>query len=203
MSRPRAFDPEVALEAAMEVFWTQGYRNTSVDDLLGAMGINRWSMYQTFGDKPQLFTRALELYRGRWAAFIELHLAEPSSPRAALMKLFRAQGIQAASDKLARGCLLASSAFEIKELPDDAARMVRESIARLEDRLARKIAEAQSCGEIDPRKDPDALARYLIASMNGIRGAARLAARQGEKAPAKRAESDVGALVEIMLSALH
>ena len=203
MSRPRAFDPDVALEAAMEVFWTQGYRNTSVDDLLGAMGINRWSMYQTFGDKPQLFTRALALYRGRWAAFIEAHLAGASSPRAALMKLFRAQGNQAVSDKLGRGCLLASSAFEIKELPEDAARMVRDSIARLEDRLAHTITETQAGGEIDPRKDPRALARYLIASMNGIRGAARLAAHEGPRHARSAPGADLTDLVEIMLSALH
>ena len=199
MSRPRAFDPERALEAAMDVFWTKGYRNTSVDDLLAAMGINRWSMYQTFGDKPQLFTQALDLYRGRWSAFIARHLEDAQSPRAALMKLFRAQGIQAVSDKLGRGCLLANSAFEITELPDDAALRVRESVQRLEDKLTSTVIRAQEAGEIDPHKDARSLARYLIASMNGIRGAARLAVRAGSGST----PDHLPELVEIMLSALH
>ena len=60
--RPREFDPERALEQAMEVFWAQGYEATSVQDLLEAMGINRGSMYDTFGDKHTLFVAAIEHY---------------------------------------------------------------------------------------------------------------------------------------------
>jgi TetR/AcrR family transcriptional repressor of nem operon len=193
MGRRREFDPEQALEAAMNVFWASGYRNTSIDDLLAAMKINRFSMYQTFGDKSQLFTKALSLYRERWSAFIASYLKQGASPRASLMALFRAQGKQVISDKLGRGCLMANSAFEISHLPEDAATMVRESIDRLEATLTQTITRAQASGEIDPRKDALSLARFLIFSMNGIRGAAKL-----EPDRAKLTE-----LVEIMLSAVH
>ena len=51
MPRPKQFDPDHALEMAMHVFWRQGYKATSIEDLAGAMGINRFSLYDTFGDK--------------------------------------------------------------------------------------------------------------------------------------------------------
>lgn len=193
MGRSREFDPERALEAAMEVFWTHGYRNTSVDDLLSAMKINRWSMYQTFGDKPQLFTKALALYRERWSAFIQSRLSAEASPRAALLRLMRDLGRQVIADKLTRGCLMANSAFEIKHLPEPAARMVRDGARRLEDLLTRTIERAQEAGEIDRRKDARVLARFLIAAMNGVRGAAKLEPQRERLAE----------LVELMLSAVH
>src|SRR5688572_16974461 len=111
MGRKLEFDPERALEAAMEVFWQRGYANASTSELLAAMRINRFSMYQTLGDKPQLFVKALQLYRERWRSFIAGQLASEGSPRAAVMRLFRAMGEQIVDDKLGRGCLIANSAF--------------------------------------------------------------------------------------------
>src|SRR4051812_14003186 len=99
MGRHLEFDPDTALEAAMEVFWSQGYQHTSVQDLLAAMQINRWSMYQTLGDKPAVFLKALSLYRGRWSEFIKHHLEQPGSPRHALMNLVRAMGTRIVEDK--------------------------------------------------------------------------------------------------------
>ena len=62
MPRPKAFDPDAALQKAMQVFWERGYEATSVDDLVQCMGINRFSLYSTFGGKHQLFVAALERY---------------------------------------------------------------------------------------------------------------------------------------------
>ena len=63
MPRPKAFDPDAALQQAMQVFWERGYEATSVQDLVQGMGINRFSLYSTFGGKHQLFVTALERYR--------------------------------------------------------------------------------------------------------------------------------------------
>lgn len=70
VGRPRAFDKEVALEKALEVFWRKGYDGTSLADLTEAMGINKPSMYSTFGNKDQLFLQAIELYENRPCAFL-------------------------------------------------------------------------------------------------------------------------------------
>jgi TetR/AcrR family transcriptional repressor of nem operon len=146
VGRPREFDPERALEAAMEVFWQKGYQNTSIAELLAAMEINRWSLYETFGDKPQLFLRALRLYRDRWKAFIQGHLRDDGSPRRALMNLIRAMGDQIVADKLDRGCLLGNSAFEIHALEPEAAAIVSDGLRSLEDMLSAVIARAQDAG---------------------------------------------------------
>lgn len=177
----------------MELFWQKGYQNTSVADLLAAMNINRWSMYETFGDKPALFIKALELYRGRWGAFIRAHLAKEGSPRAALMALFRAMGDQIVADKLGRGCLIGNSAFELKALPPEAAELVTRGLRNLEDAVTTIIEKAQACGEIARIQDPRTLARFLIAAVNGIRSAGKIEPRRTRLAD----------LIETTLSVLH
>jgi TetR/AcrR family transcriptional repressor of nem operon len=193
MGRHREFDAEEALEAAMQLFWQNGYQHTSVSDLLAAMGINRWSLYETFGDKPQLFIKALLLYRGRWSAFIGQHLSQPGSPRAALMSLIRAMGQQIVDDKLMRGCLIANSAFELAQLPPEGAKIVLAGLKSLELALANAILRAQEAGEIAGGQDAHMLARFIIASVNGIRSAGRVE-------PQRRRLME---LVEVALSVLH
>lgn len=177
----------------MELFWRNGYAHTSVSDLLAAMEINRWSLYETFGDKAQTFVRALTLYRERWAAFIARHLDQPGSPRAALFALVRAMGREIVDDKLGRGCLIGSSAFDLTQLEPDAAAIVVESLASLEKKLAGVIRRAQEAGEIGPDRDPHELARFVIATINGIRTSGRIE-RQRER---------LMSLVELALSVLH
>lgn len=177
----------------MQVFWQKGYARTSVDDLLQAMGINRWSMYQTFGDKRRLFVKALTLYRERWRAFIREHLDKEGSPRAAVMGLLRAMGDQIVADRLNRGCLLASSSFEIDQLDPEAALIVTSGLRSLEDALTEAIARAQSAGEISGSKDARTLARFLIATVNGIRSAGKVEPRRGR----------LMELIETALSVLH
>ena len=62
MPRPKEFNPDDALEKAMQVFWHKGYEATSMEDLLTAMDLNRGSLYDTFGDKRQLFLKAIDRY---------------------------------------------------------------------------------------------------------------------------------------------
>lgn len=193
MGRPREFDPETALEAAMEVFWRNGYQHTSINDLLAAMGINRWSMYETFGDKKQTFIRALNLYRGRWAAFITEHLQQPGSPRTALLNLIRAIGRQIVDDKLGRGCLIANAAFDLQKLEPEAAAIVVAGLNGLENAIAACVRRAQEAGEISRTQDAQKLARFLVASLNGIRSAGRVE-QQRER---------LMDLVEITLSVVH
>ncbi len=177
----------------MALFWQNGYARTSVSDLLRAMGINRFSMYAAFGDKPALFVAALTLYRQRWAAFIRAHLDRGGSPRAALLGLVRAMGEQIVEDKLGRGCLIANSAFALAELPPPAAAIVTAGLRGLEDAVAATIARAQRAGEISRQTDARTLARFIIAAVNGIRAAGRVERERGR----------LRALTELALSVLH
>ena len=78
MGRPRGFDEDAALEAAMRVFWEKSYEGASIADLTEAMGINRSSMYAAFGDKESIFHRVMERYREGPMTYIRQALAEPS-----------------------------------------------------------------------------------------------------------------------------
>src|ERR1700731_3297328 len=78
MGRPRGFDEEAALDAAMRVFWTKSYEGATIADLTEAMGINRSSMYAAFGDKEAVFDRVMERYRDGRMTFIRQALAQPS-----------------------------------------------------------------------------------------------------------------------------
>src|SRR6476620_9841235 len=77
--RPRAFDPDAALERAMHVFWAKGYEGASLSDLTRAMRINRPSLYAAFGNKEQLFRKALDRYISGPLAFVEEALKEPTA----------------------------------------------------------------------------------------------------------------------------
>src|SRR5215831_3253346 len=88
MPRPKAFDPDEALQKAMQVFWERGYAATSVEDLVQRMGINRFSLYSTFGGKHQLFVAALERYRETIVADLVGALEQSAAGRAAIRHFF-------------------------------------------------------------------------------------------------------------------
>ena len=75
MGRPRGFDEDAALEAAMRVFWEKSYEGATIGDLTEAMGINRSSIYAAFGDKEAVFRRVMERYRERRMSHIRLSLS--------------------------------------------------------------------------------------------------------------------------------
>ncbi len=115
--RPKEFDKQEALAQAMDVFWTHGYDATSVQDLLDAMGINRGSMYDTFGDKHALFTAAYDHYAQNAAARITRILDGPGSPLANIRKLLRCMA-DPAGDGRRRGCMCTNAVVELA--PHDA-----------------------------------------------------------------------------------
>lgn len=83
IGRPRGFDTDEALERAMRVFWEQGYEGASLTDLTNAMGITRTSMYAAFGNKEELFRKALERYAEGPASYVPRALREPSARQVA------------------------------------------------------------------------------------------------------------------------
>lgn len=172
MARALAFDRDAALERALDVFWLHGYQATSINELLAAMAIGRGSLYATFGGKAELFVAVLELYRQRWAALIARHAQAPGRARAVLVELLRTMGREITSDRLGRGCLIANSAVELRHLDADAAQLVRHSLDRLEAVFVGLTARAAAEGELGDR-EPRALARFLIAALNGIRDVAK------------------------------
>jgi TetR/AcrR family transcriptional regulator, transcriptional repressor for nem operon len=180
MPRPKEFDEDQALTAAMELFWQQGYTAASLSDLTACMGISRQSLYNTYGDKHALFLRALD----RYCTLIGERLLRPLARQDAGLAEIE-QTIIAFIDFLVayptpRACLMANSAMEIAPHDQTVAKKVQTFHRTLEQAFARALATAQHRGEISGRPDAGLLARFLVTAANGLAIAAKTGASKDE-----------------------
>jgi TetR/AcrR family transcriptional regulator, transcriptional repressor for nem operon len=176
MARPREFDREAALEQAMHVFWAKGYAGASTEDLVQAMGIGRQSLYNSFGDKWQLYVQALTDYQRRSTSAHVKRLQTPASALKGIRAML--QGLVASDDKVrAWGCMGVGSACEFGASEPQLTELRAKSTAYLRPKLAERVRHGQSTGEIDPTLDAEEAANYLLMCMTGI----LLAARGGAK----------------------
>ncbi|HYX30172.1 MAG TPA: TetR/AcrR family transcriptional regulator, partial [Pyrinomonadaceae bacterium] len=109
MARQKEFDRDIVLHKAMEVFWARGYEGASIQDLVKHMGINRQSIYDTFGDKHSLFLEALDRYREIQSRKVFEILDRPGSVKRNLKLLFQEVIDKSLSDKDRRGCFVGNS----------------------------------------------------------------------------------------------
>jgi TetR/AcrR family transcriptional repressor of nem operon len=171
MPRPRAFDEESVLEAAMHRFWRHGYAGTSVRDLGQAMGMGQASVYNAFGDKRRLFARCLDRYMemGMRARIARLEAELP--PRRAIETLLAEIVARSLRDRL--GCLLVNSALELGPHDGEMGRVVTARLAELEGFFLRALRGGQRDGSISIARDAVDLARLLVALVMGLRVLAR------------------------------
>jgi len=163
--RPREFDEEKALDAAMNVFWRDGYEGASLASLTQAMGINRPSLYAAFGDKEQLFRRVVERYENGPAAYVTEALKEPAA-RAAIERLLHSVADMSTCPENPRGCLLVQGALGATCGP------VRDLLVRHREAgakaIQRRLRLAQAQGDLPPDVDPADLSRYVVTVMRGL-----------------------------------
>jgi len=169
LARPKEFDREKVLEQAMLVFWEKGYECASMEDLVGAMGINRGSLYATFGDKRSLHLEALEYFYNTQIEAMLAPLSRPGSKRAAIRKIFETTARCACEDGDRRGCMMYNTAVELCPSDKEVSRRVAEGLKRVEACFYNALLEARQNGEIQGDRDPRPLARYLTNSLNGLR----------------------------------
>ena len=112
MARPREFEREEVVRKALAVFWRQGYQATSVQDLVGATGLNRGSLYGTFGDKHGLFLEAVEYYRTNVTAQRLARLEEPGPARDRIATFFKEVIEFSVGEGRLLGCLMTNAAIE-------------------------------------------------------------------------------------------
>lgn len=169
MARTKEFDPEVALQRALELFWERGYEATSMADLVEHLGVARASLYATFGGKHDLYLKAFDRYlRTRDPSPVEV-LSQPGPVLPAVRKLVELYAEESVRDERRRGCLIVNAATE--RLPGDAAvaRKVESSWDGLEVALTSALTRAQAQGELARDADPAALARFLLVLLQGLR----------------------------------
>jgi AcrR family transcriptional regulator len=165
--RPRAFDPDTALEAALRVFWQKGYEGTALSDLTAAMGINRPSIYATFGNKEALFRKALDRYSERTTNFTAEALKE-STARAVAERLLVGTADLLSRPGNPKGCLVVQGALACGEEADPIRKELISRRATGEATLRERFEHAKLEGDLPAGADAGDLARYVMAVMHGM-----------------------------------
>jgi TetR/AcrR family transcriptional regulator, transcriptional repressor for nem operon len=169
MARPRKFDEDQVVRASRDLFWSQGYGGTSLDDLGEATGLGRGSLYNTFGDKHAIFLRSLDDYCTETSDLLRAQLRDPKlTAHDRLVAHVEAITASAAADTHRRGCLMAKSAAELSATDPDVTKRVKRTLDTWLRELTATISEAQRDGDLDPDADPRALASLLLAVLRGI-----------------------------------
>ena len=165
----KRFDSEAVLDKAMRAFWARGYEATSMQDLVDCMGINRGSLYATFGDKRSLFIKALRRYDARERAAWVATLAATESPRESILAAFDG-AIAAVLERGSRdGCLLVNTALELSPHDEEISKIVARGLAEMEGFFRGRIEAGQRSGEIPAAVEAGEAARALLGLFVGLR----------------------------------
>lgn len=178
VGRPREFDTEQALDAAMHLFWRKGYESTSMQDLLDTMGLSKSSLYQTYGDKHKLFQQCIDQYRRIMSQDLNDSLDQSPSGRDFIETLFRSvvDGAKIPDNRI--GCLVMNTASEFAQRDPQIAELVSTSVKRFTEIFYNAVKQSQKTGEIPPSKDARRLARYLMSSLSGLNSMIKSGARK-------------------------
>ena len=191
MVRTKRFDKHAALDEAMELFWQRGYHATSIQDLVDHLGVNRQSLYDTYGGKDQLFLAALERYREIQAAPVR-RLLERTGPAREILRDFFRGAADALLSEDCKGCLMANTVTELAGRDEAVTQVCSASARQFEAALCGLLARAQHAGEIPAERSPLQLARFLMNTMNGLAVTAK----------ATRDRQVLNDVVEVALAAL-
>lgn len=167
MGRPREFDVEKVLDAALCVFWRKGYEGASYADLVEAAGVERPALYSAFGNKEALFRKALDRYYERYLDFIPEALTLPTAREVAAHILFKAIDLNTRHpDHL--GCLAINGAIAGADESEPVRQAVIESRAAGEARIRERLERAKVEGDLPETAKPDVLAAFLMAVSHGM-----------------------------------
>lgn len=162
------FDVEQALNRAMQTFWARGYEATSIQDLVNATGVNRASLYATYGDKREIFLASLKKYDSSVRKKMLSELSNADRPREAIEAVFDKFISQSSNANANWGCLITNTALELAAHDAEIARFVNAA----QDDMARffegMIERGKIAGQIDAQVDAGQLARMILAILLGL-----------------------------------
>ncbi len=193
IGRPRQFDPDEALDSAMQLFWRKGYEATSLHDLLEATGLSKSSLYQAFGSKHLLFERSVNRYRRDIVREMEEMLAQAQSGRVFIEQLFLGLSAETHGKNARRGCLLMNTASEFAQSDPLIAKLVKQGTDAFGSIFEAAVAQGKKEGVIPKDKDTRALAAFLLTSLSGLKTLIKAGAGADE----------VKAVTGVILSALE
>jgi AcrR family transcriptional regulator len=180
LGRPREFDRDTALEAALFLFWRKGFEATSMNDLCDAMGVRSPSLYAAFGSKEALYLEVIERYVETHGPPIWAGLAEGATARAGIENLLIAASEHLPKSRtLPAGCM-ATLAAVADEWPASIARVVRKVRLDMLGRLRARLENAVADGELPAVTDVDGLSRFYLSVYQGMAVQARDGAAPAE-----------------------
>lgn len=194
--RPRAYEPEVALAKALDLFRKDGFAGTSLDDLSAATGMNRPSLYGAFGDKRALYIKTYERYRSDARAAMQEAFKGDLPLRKRLQRIYAiALDIYLSGEEGPRGCFTVMTAASEAVADPDIRAMVLSGFHELDKAFAICFRRARETGELPPSADPDVLAQMASAAIHTI------AIRARARTPRKDLEAIVRGAIDLMCGA--
>ena len=192
MPRAKCFDREEALQKAMRAFWARGYEATSIQDLVDCMGINRGSLYDTFGDKHKLFMAALDQYTDS-SLTRGLALREDGNAILILKDYLYSFMYRTLEDPEKRGCFVTNTTVERSAYDEQCADKLRDYYNKVENDIQFLIERGQRSGEVISHRSASDLASFFVGVMQGIRVMGKV----------KPHEAALRPMVEVALEALN
>jgi len=194
--RPRAYQPEVALGKALDLFRKDGFAATSLDDLSAATGMNRPSLYGAFGDKRKLYIKSYQRYRADARAAMVDIFRDELPIRKRLQRIFAvALDIYLSGEAGPRGCFTVMTAASEAVADPDIRAMVLEGFSELDKAFATCFRVARESGELPQTADPVVLAHLASATIHSI------AIRARARVPRKELEAIVKGAIDVMIGA--
>ena len=165
--RPRIFDEDDVLNKAIDLFWCNGYEATSTEDLLKGMELNKGSLYHTFGNKKELFSKALDYFSTHSLKAIDDKITAAKAPLIGIRSFFLelAKANQSTHQK---GCFMGNSLAELSNIDNQLKEKAVANLIAVENLFYKHLVEAKRLKALTTKEDLRLLARYLITLWNGI-----------------------------------
>jgi TetR/AcrR family transcriptional repressor of nem operon len=173
MPRTKEFDETEVLDKALEIFRARGFAHTSFEDLTSGLGVSRQSLYDTYGDKEELYDAALGRYLERGLARFREKLDDPAPIREVLSELFGSLVDMTCDGDGGCGCFMVNSMIELAPSDPQVRSLASRHAEGIEGLLASRMRRAQREGDLGSDKDPAALAHFFYHTILGMAVAAR------------------------------
>ena len=167
MARVREFDPQEAIQSAMNVFWRSGYGDTTMEDIVSETGVSRYGLYGTFGNKKDILLAEIRHYERTIEETFWAGLRRPDARGAEIAEHWQMLRDYAEDECFCNGCLIVNVAAEVAPHDPDIAAEVQRIDAKHAELFARAIRNGQAAGEIADDVDPNGTAKMLVALSRG------------------------------------
>jgi len=168
MARPKEFDTEEALEKAIDLFWAKGFNACSMQDVVEGLGLSRSSIYETFGDKRQLFLASLKKYQQEGVEVMRHKLGATTDIQQTFKDMFYAFLPTGLNGYLKKSCFMVNAGIELAPHDPEIAALVQANTMEMEEILSAAIQKGQDAGQISRNLDAIALGRFIFSTLSGL-----------------------------------